>query len=238
MQNDELSFLLRQGAGDGSSAAGECPQEADVAAFFEGALEPARAEELRRHLASCSACLALVGFLGRLADGPPPPDVPAELLSRVRDPARGASAPAPRRRAALAALTAAAAAVLLVVVVGDRREPGPPAEVRSGIELVEAPRILAPEDGALIAPRSLGDLDFRWAEVPGAIFYEIRLTTADGRLLWQDRTESPRLRLPATARLSPGGRYFVWVRAHLAEGKTLSSEIVGFQVAPGGAGRD
>ncbi len=73
-------------------------------------------------------------------------------------------------------------------------------------------------------------LEIRWRGVRGALVYEVRLVTADGSLVWEDRTEATAAPLPAGVRLEPGRRYYVWVRAYLSEGRALKSATFGFSV--------
>ena len=73
-------------------------------------------------------------------------------------------------------------------------------------------------------------LEVRWRGVPGSLFYEVHLVTADGSVVWEGRTEATEATLPAGVHLVPGQKYYVWVRAYLSEGKTLKSPAAGFSV--------
>ncbi len=102
----------------------------------------------------------------------------------------------------------------------------PPRRVRGGGGS-PAPEILVPREGSVVP----GDgLEIRWRGVRGALVYEVRLVTADGSLVWEERTEATAALLPAGVRLEPGRRYYVWVRAYLSEGRTLKSAAFGFSV--------
>ncbi len=92
---------------------------------------------------------------------------------------------------------------------------------------VVAPQILSPEEGSIVGREQV---NFRWREVAGAIHYEIQLVTAEGDVLWQDRTEKTGARLPGTVPIAPGQEVYVWVRAHLLDGKTSKSDPVGFRL--------
>ena len=75
-------------------------------------------------------------------------------------------------------------------------------------------------------------LNFRWQEVPGRVFYEVVVTTPEGALIWQGRTESTEIRVPGDS-VPAGGKYYLWIRAHLPGGKTALSDIRSFEtVAP------
>lgn len=102
----------------------------DAAAYVLGALEPAEAEEFRRHLESCAVCREAVAELQQTANAlpmaAPQYPVPARLRRRVlrivrgeRKRPAGSVAPMVRRlavRPSLAAGAALAAAVIAVVL--------------------------------------------------------------------------------------------------------------------------
>jgi hypothetical protein len=130
-------------------------------------------------------------------------------------------------------MISAAAGLMLVAAIQvwqSRTAPAPvtsPAEVRSVPGHVVAPQILSPVEGSVVGREQV---DFRWREVAGAINYEIQLVTAEGDVLWQDRTEKTGARLPGTVPIAPGQEVYVWVRAHLLDGKTSKSDPVGFRL--------
>lgn len=233
MQNEELNLLLRQGV-DGDPRPGvECPDEAGLAGFVEGTLVEEEAAKIRRHVAGCDHCLAQVGLLARLEEVSPP-EVPTGLLARVHGLAERPAGPS-RRWSVAAAVAAVLLLVLWVAPLGEvERRKGEPDEVRFGAELLRPPEILAPSEGELVAASRLGGLEVRWTPVPQAIYYELRLVTADGDRLWDGRSENGRLEIPPGLPVAAGEDLFVWVRAYLPEGKTLQSGIVGFRVAGGG----
>jgi hypothetical protein len=100
-----------------------------------------------------------------------------------------------------------------------------PAEVRSKTGQLVAPEVLSPQEGSIVGREQI---DFRWREVAGAIYYDIQLVTAEGDVLWQGRTEETGAKVPGTVRIAPGQDVYVWVRAHVLDGKTLKSNPVGF----------
>ena len=91
-----------------------------------------------------------------------------------------------------------------------------------------APALIYPRDGAALKRASA---EFRWQTAADALFYEVFVVTEAGDIVLEQRTEATRLRLPADAPLTPGAKYFVWVRAYLREGKTANSSVVSFRVA-------
>ena len=94
-----------------------------------------------------------------------------------------------------------------------------------------SPELVYPREGVILASR---DLEFRWRQMPGVLFYEVRLVTAEGDVVWEKRSETTHARLPDSIHLASGGQYFVSVRAYLSRGKTAKSATVGFKVrSPG-----
>jgi hypothetical protein len=67
--------------------------------------------------------------------------------------------------------------------------------------------------------------------VPGSVFYEVKVATAEGSVVWSARTEGMEQRVPPSVFPIQGGKYFVWVRAYLPNGKTVTSDVIGFEVA-------
>jgi hypothetical protein len=86
--------------------------------------------------------------------------------------------------------------------------------------------LLYPREGTAVP---LSDVEFRWEDVPGALYYDIRVVTEDGDVIWEGRAEDTEARLPPDVRLTGGQRFFVRVRAWLSEGKTVTSRVVGFR---------
>ena len=90
------------------------------------------------------------------------------------------------------------------------------------------PKLIMPSNGAILQSRNL---EFKWAPVSDVIFYEVRIMSADGDLVFEQRTENTSLKPGAGAQLSPATKYFVSVRAQLRQGKASKSSVVSFQVA-------
>jgi hypothetical protein len=217
-----------------------CPEAHRLAAFVERRLAERQRARVEAHLADCAPCLDTVVAVARLECERMPP-VPPRLVAR----AGSAVAVRPRRAAAL--VLAAAAAVLALLAAGQAwratRAPAlpggavqvapapadvPSPSVRSGPEAGEgAPRLEWPTEGAVLGVR---DLEVRWAAVADALDYELRLTDADGDLLWERRTELTALAVPPQTRLRSGEDYFVWVRARLPGGASSASAVVLFHV--------
>ena len=107
-----------------------------------------------------------------------------------------------------------------------KAKPTEPAVRNSAGEML--PRLIAPRDGEVIRRE---DLEFRWEPVTDAVFYDVRVMSADGDLVFVDQTESSRLKPGSTTSLAPGRKYFAVVRAHLHQGKAANSSVVSFRLA-------
>ncbi|MCJ7503165.1 MAG: fibronectin type III domain-containing protein, partial [Acidobacteriia bacterium] len=175
-----------------------------------------------------------------------PAAVPAGLLLRARQLAETRAA-VPGRPAWRWGAVAAATAGLMVIAAISLREPRtpvtPPAPASSLPAAPAAPtpatsrtirreqrkaaelQLIFPREGSVL---SRSEVEFRWKSVRGSQFYEIRVVTAEGDVVWEGRVETTQARLPDNIELAPGREYFVSVRAYLPEGKTLKSPTVGF----------
>ncbi|MBI1939916.1 MAG: hypothetical protein HYS33_00250 [Acidobacteria bacterium] len=209
-----------------------------------------------RHLADCSYCLSQVAELSRLQTEEVFVEVPPALLARARGLAKPATQGASQPLVRWGAIAAAAACLALVVATTYRRQtssptvtPSPPAALPitsstapasppqpqavppRAVRNVQAgppkPQLLSPGEGAVIAA---SDVKFRWKKVPGALYYEIRVVTEQGDVVWEGRAEETEAKLPPEVRLTGGQGFFVRVRAWLPEGKTVTSRVVRFRV--------
>jgi len=99
--------------------------------------------------------------------------------------------------------------------------------VRAPLSNVFAPALAYPREGQSI-PRER--LEFRWQPVADAIFYEVRLLSPSGDVVFATRTDEVRIKPGADVSLVPGTKYFAVVTAHLREGKTAKSSVVGFRL--------
>jgi len=255
VDEDTLSKTLRSLRTKPGARSWRCPDEITIAAFAEGRLGDTERERVEAHLAGCDACLDLVAFLARRA-AESAPEVPERLVERAQAlvPARPPWLVGWGWR--WAAATAAIAGVVLVVTLQLRqpefdlappqapsapeiqsREPAakspepaaPTTRVkRPAASRIPSPEIISPREGAVLRHR---EPEFRWQAVSGAAFYEIRLVTEEGNLVWQEQTENTHAQLPALVPLSGGGKYFVWVHAHMPGGRVVKSGVVSFRAS-------
>ncbi|MFB3923164.1 MAG: anti-sigma factor [Terriglobia bacterium] len=230
-----------------------CPDENDIAAYVDGKIPAPAREHMERHLAGCDYCLGQVAALLRLEDSPMPESVPPALLARARDFASAPASPSVWpivRWGAVAAVTACIAVVTTLWYQRQDRDtfvppvpaiqspasqppatstPAPlattPREVRTVKPAGPSFTLLAPREGAAVPG---GNLDFRWTPASGSLYYEVRVMTVEGDLVWEGRAEGNETRLPGTVQLVAGARYFVSVRALMPDGKALASPVVGF----------
>ncbi len=250
----ELAAFLRGRARKGQERSWKCPDDERLAAYADNQLEERARQGLEDHVADCDFCRGQVAFLVRLEGTEPVGQVPSQLLARARE--LGAEegysfwVPTLRWGTAVAATASLALGAALWLGQPDMTVPptltpeGPspetlvapptpptPAEplpsVRSRqLELV-VPKLLFPAEGSVV---QAGHVEFRWRGMPRSLFYEIRVVTAEGDLVWRGRAEATRVQLPTDVQLAAGQKYFVWVRAYLPEGKTAKSAVVGFNV--------
>jgi len=207
------------------------------------------------HVATCDYCVDVVSFLLELEDSDIP-DVPAALLSRVshsrtRRPWWNIAFGWAPAAAAVAGIILVASVVLehqprVVETVSERppsqrqspavsspstpdvqpATPLPVPESRSEEQILAMPRLLQPRPGAGVSRK---DFSLRWTAVPNALYYDVRVTSPDGRLAWSSRVEGAQARVPADADLTTG-TYFIWVRAHLPAGNLVRSQAVSVTV--------
>jgi hypothetical protein len=112
-----------------------------------------------------------------------------------------------------------AAASLLIVVAGSAvvwRATHPENVMRGDASAVT---LSSPSD----APSVSGPLVFAWRRVPGAVSYEIELVEASGTLVQMATVKDTSWTPPATVHLAHGVEYRWWVRATLADGRTLEA---------------
>ena len=222
-----------------------------IAAYIDGRVTEQQRQTIERHLADCAYCLKSVA--GAMSDmGQQAPVTPAWLRRKAEEQA-GSAKPKYRRWAWVLApvLTSLVVAIVLMKLperTGKLAPAGTPAtstavaatqtgaqaggaaseSTRSMKSESESPRLrlLEPAGGAALAR---GHLRFAWRAVPDAASYRIRITTTEGAVVWEGRSEQPHVQAPQNLKIAPGS-YFAWVTAYLADGRELESAPVDFRV--------
>jgi len=259
MVEKNLLRLLRAANVSEAKRGWKCPSDGDIAAYADHRLEGQAKERLETHLSDCDFCLSQVSFLAQMDSAQLPADVPDSLLARAQglQPSRervgmtwswrwGATAAAvaslaiivtvslqnsvvqPPAVPTLAKITPAPQTPAQAAPEVARATPSDP-NVRQATPKRLAPVLIFPRPNATLASRAI---DFRWEGIHEALFYEIKVVSADGDLVWASRADGTSATLPSSLSLQSGRKYFVWVEAVLADGKSVRSESVAFVVAP------
>ena len=214
-----------------------CVEDSQISEYFEGLLPEPERTRVEHHLTDCRFCAARIGMLARLEDTVEI-RVPEDALAA----AKRMGQPAPRTRGHLAAWAAAAVIVLAVGIYLQATETrrswlnpesptGPPdlsGEIRDTRNIdttVLGPAIISPREGQSAGADSL----ISWTPVPGSLFYQVRIVSDEGDLLWQERVDGTEWRVPDSLGLAPGAEYFVRVDAYLMEAKSLQSGYLLFR---------
>ena len=235
MNPDHLTSLLAAGAAADPRRSLACPDEQQIAGYVDGGLDDAAREQVELHLADCRRCLELVGLLCRERDADAIEPVTHDVVTHAR-----ARVPrGPQRRWRLAPQWAAAAALVLAVPLllqlgrnldrgteGQGR-PDPPA-TRTLASTAAGLQVLSPGAGTAVDPRRLS---FRWTEVSGTPYYDVRIVTDVGDVVIRQRVTGTTWRPPAQLNLQPGAEYYVHVDAYPSGDKAVSSDHVPFRVS-------
>lgn len=237
MNESALTRHLIELAPEAARSGWRCPDAALLAAYAEGRVAAAQRTSLEAHLADCNACLAQVVFLARSPEPQLLPAVPLRLLAQATAQERGSRRwELPALRGALVAALAALVFVLLPQpthrgVGPSDSPPGRDAIVTEPLRGREAtpvaPRLLTPFAGAVVGRPNL---ELRWVEVPGALFYSVQVLNGEGDIVWEAHTSETRLSVPREVRLEASRRYFAWVEARLPGGISMRSHASAFEV--------
>jgi hypothetical protein len=217
-----------------------CPEDQEIAEYFDGDLAQAESTRLERHLADCRFCLARIGILERLEDSRISRRIPEAVLATAKKMAHRV----PGRRPGLAPAWAAAAVVVIALftIVSRNQESIPesgtassvaPSTEESSRQLRTVNRVatdldvLTPAPGADIYPGSL----IQWAEVPNNVHYNIFVVSTAGDVLWTERVAGTEWVLQEALHLAAGGEYYFRVEAQLPDGRRVSSKSLAFRVA-------
>jgi hypothetical protein len=194
-------------------AASPHPSDGDVAAYLEAVLPDQERATLETHVSDCEYCQARLALAGEAV----------------------ATAPRTHRRRLLypAALLATAAGVAALLLLPARSVERPAqSEFRATSESTAAQRlhIIHPSRGGLIltnAPQLI------WSGLGTDALYQITVSTADGAVLWSERTGDTTATLPPriVGGLQNGNRYFWRVDGLLPNLQSVSTGDQPFSVA-------
>ena len=224
MDTQNLIERLRQSGYGDRRPLGACVDEHEIAGYVDGRLDATGRERLERHLADCPRCTRLVGIVSSVRSEAVEP-VPELLIAKAkRVPARW--------NRYLPPLAAAAAIVLAVAVLmqfGIDRSVQDAQAIRTtrGSPSQLQIQVTAPSSGAVLRAE---DLAFRWKEVSGARYYIVRVVTASGDLVTEQRVTTNEWRPSGKLALRPGQDYYVRVDAYPAMGPISSSIHVPFSI--------
>jgi len=235
-----------------------CPSDSTIASYLEHYLEPKEKSRIEAHLAHCDFCLSAVGALVRQQRPSEPVEVPTPLLQQAIDivPAKSNVLAKSGWRLSWKWLPVPALAATMVIAVILLKSPQPARFVASApapaVAAARAPEIIPrassplPEKQyvrkmATIAPGlqltepksnsawQKQELRFRWRPVANSTYYEIHVVTSEGDLVWQEQRSDLAAQFPPDLSLQPG-KYFVWVRAYLNDGRTIKSDARAFWI--------
>ena len=218
MDRKQLIAYLQRSAAESSERTAFCPDDNDIAGFVDGGLDDSARVLIERHLPDCPACVGRVGLVTRL----------------VHDDAAtksGAAQGISNRWLQAVPLWAVAATVILAITwvswspvkvdVADYQD------ARNIESVLTPPEILAPDSGVLV---NRNGFVIRWTEVPGSLYYEVRVVSDVGDLLSEARVERTEWTIGDEIRLDPGRDYYVRVDAYLADSKAISSQHIPFRL--------
>lgn len=221
-------LAAREGAAQPQGDAA-CLDEAELAAWVDGALDPEAEASALSHLARCARCRrAAASLIRTLRSALVTPAVRA--LEKVDVPERG-SLGRPLglpRRARVAAIAAAIAAVLAGVLFLRPTD----------LEFEETPAHREAIPGAISLPQPIapvGELEavdaFTWSLINGADLYRVTVFDVEGTVIWEAETEEARLTPPTTVQFETGSQYFWKVVARMGWDRWLDSELVAFTIS-------
>jgi hypothetical protein len=243
MEHEKLTKLLRTLPSDAAVRTSKCPDNHELAAMADGRLSAESGERLALHLADCDFCIAQLGVLKRSHDSEPGYQINEFVLARA-----GRMSQKNRRSIGhYAPRWASAAAIVLAVLLifrwnspslegleakgGSSPDPVPqvvePRQSRNLDLDILKPSVITPANGDTVDP---GSLKFHWTAIPGSLYYDVRIVTDGGDVIWQARVDDTELALPEDLQFEPDTDYFFRVDAYLASAKSISSHHVLFTV--------
>jgi len=243
MEPEKLSKLLRILPTNAAVRRPGCSDDHLLAAYVDSQLPEEPGEQITFHLSDCDYCLTKVGMLKRLHGSVPEEPVGEFVLARANRMGKSKKRPTFQYVSRWASAAVVVLAVSLVFKwnlpdqdfpeATDTTSSDPASQVidqrqtRNLSPDILKPRILAPSNGATVKP---GSLVFSWSEVPGSLYYDVRIVTDEGNLIWQGQVEGTEMGLPENLQLKPDTEYFFRVDAYLASAKSIRSHHVLFSI--------
>ena len=232
MIDEQLAALLKLQSPEVGERGPFCPDDQDVAAYFDCALSDADHSRLERHLQACDYCLARIGLLGRLDGGGAQRAVPEFVLAKAKQ----ITSRTEREGLRHGPVWAVAAALMLVfgAAVTVDRSTVPFSAGEGAIETPSAPSprslrgVTAAESRGAIevrlpeGPLSIGSA-IRWTEFADSLRYEVTVLSATGDVVWIEQLAANEWILSQAAGLDAGADYYLRVDAVLRDGQVLSS---------------
>lgn len=223
--------LLGHAAVSGYRPDFDCPDDQVLTAALDGEFRVIERPAFEKHVSSCDYCLARLGRIARLNREVGGAEISDLTMARAQRLIRSRSV-VPRAPAWAAAAMIGFAAILTALWIADSTEPqdatiSPVPEVRNIDPEAYRPQVEFPTEGASV---DLHDLTFKWSAVPDSLHYDIRIVSADGTMIWQERVQEPQWRLPEHLQLAAGEGYYFRADAYLTRAKSLSSRHVMFRI--------
>lgn len=225
-----------------------CPADPVIAAYLDGSLTPDQRNRIQSHVVNCDFCRSLIGQIVRTQRSQDPLLPPGLLQRAIRQTKSQSKHLAWSLIPAAALMSAVLVFAILMLrtslrvaipsppppvapeIAMARPEPLPrtpvPETVRKPVSIEQRPHVISPRFNAAVEPAGI---EFRWSPVPQTHYYQVRLTSSDGDLIWETQSEATDLRLPASVDLK-NGTYFVWILAQLVDGQVRKSPAVLFRV--------
>lgn len=222
MNQDKLKTLLKQ-LEETVERESDCPDDYQLASYIEGGLSERDHGDFEAHMADCPFCIERIGILGRASESLSTFAMSEQVRAETDKRSRWQYAP---RWAGAALLVIAVGFTANLQSPGELKNP-PAATERFARQVSPFPEILSPLEGSAVDP---SNLVFKWKNVPGSLFYDIRIVSDDGALITRQRVWDTQWLLPAETQLQAGSEYFVRVDAFVSEGKAVSSEHTVFKV--------
>lgn len=201
-----------------------CLDEADLAAWADGRLDPETRAGTLSHLVGCSRCRRAVASLVETLRS----ERVASAVRELEEGGVGKPGPGPRRAYRVGAVVAAVAAVLAGVLFL-----GP-----TDLEIEETPPYREGPPGPTSVPQAiapLGELEavevFTWSPVGGADRYRLSVFDDEGTVVWEAETEEARLAPPETLEFEAGAQFFWKVAARVGWDHWVGSELVTFTIS-------